>query len=59
MSLVVIKQAELVLSLGTEFEQMNDLFVNFDLSNYYEDLETSSKLIILLKNKRVIILKIY
>ena len=30
------------LSLGTEFEQMNDLFVNLELSNYYEDLETSS-----------------
>ena len=30
------------LSLGTEFEQMNDLFINLELSNYYEDLETSS-----------------
>ena len=30
------------LKLGTEFEQMNDLFVNFELSNFYEDLETSS-----------------
>ena len=30
------------LTLGTEFEQMNDLFVNFELSNFYEDLETSS-----------------
>ena len=29
-------------SVGTEFEQMNDLFVNLDLSNFYEDLETSS-----------------
>ena len=28
--------------LGTEFEQMTDLFVNLELSNYYEDLETSS-----------------
>ena len=30
------------LSIGTEFEQMSDLFVNFELSNYYEDLETAS-----------------
>ena len=30
------------LSLGTEFEQMNDLFVNLEISNFYEDLETSS-----------------
>ena len=29
-------------SIGTEFEQMNDLFVNFELSNFYEDLETTS-----------------
>ena len=29
-------------SIGTEFEQMNDLFVNLEISNYYEDLETSS-----------------
>ena len=29
-------------SVGTEFEQKNDLFVNLELSNYYEDLETSS-----------------
>ena len=30
------------LSLGTEFEQFNDLFVNLEISNYYEDLETSN-----------------
>ncbi len=30
------------LSIGTEFEQMTDFYVNFELSNYYEDLETSS-----------------
>ena len=29
-------------SIGTEFEQMNDFFVNLEISNYYEDLETSS-----------------
>ncbi len=29
-------------SIGTEFEQMNDFFVNLEMSNYYEDLETSS-----------------
>ncbi len=28
-------------SIGTEFEQMDDMFINFDLSNYYEDLETT------------------
>ena len=30
------------LTVGTEFEQMNDLFINIELSNFYEDLETSS-----------------
>ena len=30
------------LTLGTEFEQMSNLYVNLQLSNYYEDLETSS-----------------
>ena len=39
---VDIKQVELVFQLGTEFEQMNDLFVNLEISNFYEDLETSS-----------------
>ena len=29
-------------SIGTEFEQKNDLFINLELSNFYEDLETSS-----------------
>ncbi len=29
-------------SIGTGFEQMNDLFVNLELSNFYEDLETTS-----------------
>ena len=29
-------------SIGTEFEQKNDLFVNLELSNFYEDLETTS-----------------
>ena len=29
-------------TIGTEFEQMTDFYVNFELSNYYEDLETSS-----------------
>ncbi len=28
--------------IGTEFEQMNDLFVNIEMSNYYENLKTSS-----------------
>ena len=30
------------LTLGTEFEQFNNFFVNFEISNYYEDLETAS-----------------
>ncbi len=30
------------ISIGTEFEQMNDMFINLEMSNYYEDLETSS-----------------
>ena len=30
-------------SFGTGFEQANDLFVNLDISNYYEKLETSDK----------------
>ena len=30
------------LTIGTEFEQANDLFVNLKMSNYYEDLKTSS-----------------
>ncbi len=30
-------------TLGTEFEHRKDLFVNLKISNYYEDLETSSK----------------
>ena len=28
--------------IGTEFEQMNDLFINLEMSNYYENLKTSS-----------------
>ncbi len=31
------------LSLGTGFEQYQDVFVNFDISNYYEKLVTSDK----------------
>ena len=30
------------LTLGTEFEQMSDLFINLEMSNFYEDLDTSS-----------------
>ncbi len=30
------------ISVGTGFEQKNNLFVNLELSNFYEDLETSS-----------------
>ena len=38
-------------SIGTEFEQMNNLFVNLNLSNYYEDLETSSSATDILKKQ--------
>ena len=30
------------LTFGTEFEQYKDLFINLEISNFYEDLETSS-----------------
>ncbi len=30
------------MTIGTEFEQMSDLFVSLELSNFYENLETSS-----------------
>ncbi|MDA9728324.1 outer membrane protein assembly factor BamA, partial [Candidatus Pelagibacter sp.] len=30
------------LTVGTEFEQKKDLFVNLEISNFYEDLETSN-----------------
>ena len=30
------------LSIGTEFEQLSDLYVNLEISTFYEDLETSS-----------------
>ena len=39
------------LSLGTEFEQFKDLYVNFKLSNYYENLETSSSASSILKKQ--------
>ena len=42
-------------SIGTEFEQFSDLFVNLNLSNYYEDLETSSKATSLVKKQEVTI----
>ena len=38
-------------SIGTEFEQINDLFVNLQLSNYYEDLETTSSASEILKKQ--------
>ncbi len=37
------KTNRLGFTLGTEFEQMNDFFVNLETSVFYEDLETSSK----------------
>ena len=30
------------ISIGTEFEQLSDLYVNLEISTFYEDLETSS-----------------
>ena len=36
------KTSKTGVSISTEFEQMNDMFVNLEMSNYYEDLETSS-----------------
>ena len=39
-------------TIGTEFEQMNDLFVNLEISNYYEDLETSSSATSIIKKTR-------
>ena len=38
-------------SIGTEFEQMDNMFVNLELSNYYENLETSSSATNLLKRQ--------
>ena len=37
--------------IGTEFEQMDNMFVNLELSNYYENLETSSSATNLLKRQ--------
>ncbi len=36
------KSSRTGITIGTEFEQMNDMFINLEMSNYYEDLETSS-----------------
>ena len=36
------KTSKTGVTIGTEFEQMNDMFVNLEMSNYYEDLKTSS-----------------
>ena len=41
-SLSGYKTSKTGITIGTEFEQMNDMFVNLELSNFYEDLETSS-----------------
>ncbi len=37
--------------IGTEFEQMDNLFINFDISNYYEDLETTDSATDILKKQ--------
>ena len=44
-------------SIGTGFEQYQDIFINLDVSNFYEKLETSD-LATAHKNKKAIILKI-
>ena len=36
------KTSKTGVSISTEFEQMNDMFVNLEMSNYYENLKTSS-----------------
>ena len=38
--------------IGTGFEQYEDLFINIDISNYYEKLETSSVLQVYKKKRR-------
>ena len=45
-------------SIGSGFEQMNNFFVNLQLSNYYEDLETSSSANAIVRKQEEIILKI-
>ena len=41
-SLSGYKTSKTGITVGTEFEQKNDMFINLEMSNYYEDLETSS-----------------
>ena len=41
-SLSGYKTSKTGFTIATEFEQMNDMFVNLEMSNYYEDLKTSS-----------------
>ena len=41
-SLSGYKTSKTGITVGTEFEQKNDMFINLEISNYYEDLETSS-----------------
>ena len=50
-SLSGYKTSKTGITVGTEFEQMNDLFVNLEMSNYYEDLETSSSANSILKKQ--------
>ena len=39
-------------TIGTEFEQINNLFVNLELSNFYEDLETSASATSIVKKQQ-------
>ena len=41
-------------TIGTEFEQKNNLFVNLESSNFYEDLETSSSATNIIKRQEEI-----
>ena len=45
------KSSRTGISFGTEFEQFKDLFVNLEISNFYEDLETSSNASNILKKQ--------
>ncbi len=36
------KTSKTGITIGTEFEQINDMYINLELSNYYEDLKTTS-----------------
>ena len=51
MSISGYKTSRAGVTIGTEFEQKNDFFVNLQLSNFYEDLETASNATNILKKQ--------